>query len=484
MSGKARAWLLYGGSAAIVLALHLATNGTLGFHTDELYYLDAGRHPAFGYVDFPPVVPLLAHLETSILGISPWTLRVLPTLVGAYMVVLSGLYVRRLGGSLVLQGLGLLIAVTAPYFLGSNWVYQTVTFDQATWMTALYWFLCVVIDQRPRQWIYLGVSLGVGLEVKYTILALIASIGIGVLVTPALRAQLRTRYPSIAAGIGLLIWLPNLAWQVAEGFPTLTYIASHSGGGPLGNLLLITVYLFFLLPIWIAGLASLLRDSLLRPIGIACVLPLVLFLFVGKIYYAVGTVPIAIAAGLLALSRVRRPRLRRGLEIASAVAAVLQLVTFLQLTLPITPPQRIHAAHLDDQNELFADSVGWDDIAGQVQAIYQRLPSGQRESTVIVSAYYGVPGALWIYGNPSELPAVVSPQLSDWYWLPAKLTASYALMIDYRPSDVSWMCSSATLVALLTVPYGVKGLEQGAPVTLCVLKAPIASDWGRLRNFS
>src|SRR6516225_12242750 len=91
--------LLFGGAAAAVIALHLATNGTLGFHTDELYYLDSGRHPALGYVDFPPVVPLLARLETRLFGISPWTLRLLPTLLGGFMVALSGLYVRRLGGS-------------------------------------------------------------------------------------------------------------------------------------------------------------------------------------------------------------------------------------------------------------------------------------------------------------------------------------------------------------------------------------------------
>jgi len=30
----------------------------------------------------------------------------------------------------------------------------------------------------------------------------------------------------------------------------------------------------------------------------------------------------------------------------------------------------------------------------------------------------------------------------------------------------------------------VKGLEQGAPVTLCTLSRPLAADWGRLRNFS
>ena len=105
---------LYAAAALVVLVVHLATNGNLGFHTDELYYIDCGRHLELGYVDFPPIVPMLARLETDLLGATPWALRLLPTLLGAFMVVLSGLYVRRLGGSLRLQGLSSLIAVTAP----------------------------------------------------------------------------------------------------------------------------------------------------------------------------------------------------------------------------------------------------------------------------------------------------------------------------------------------------------------------------------
>lgn len=478
--------MIYGAAAAIVVGIHLATNATLGFHTDELYYLDSGRHAAFGYVDFPPIVPLLARLETVILGVSPWNLRLLPTLLGGFMVVLSGLYVRRLGGSLRLQALALLIALVAPYFLGANWVYQTVTFDELTWMVALYWFLCLVLDGRPRYWVLLGITLGVGLEVKFTILGLIAAIGVAILITPSLRSALRTRYPWIAAGIGLLIWAPNFAWQLVNSLPTLTYVLNHqgSGGGPVANFVLITVYLFFLLPIWVAGLVSLLRDPRLRPVAIACLIPLVLFLFVGKIYYAVGTVPIAMAQGLIAISRVRRPRLRAGLEVAVVIACALELVTFAQLTLPITPASRIHAAGLDTQNELFADSVGWHEVADQVTMIYGGLPDAQRSSTLIISAYYGVPGALWIYEDPHRLPVVVSPQLSDWYWLPKGVDATYALMVDYQPSDVTWMCASPALIAHLTVPYQVKGLEQNAPVTLCQLTMPVSSAWGRLRNFA
>ncbi len=477
---------VYGVAVAAIVALHLSTSGTLGFHTDELYYLDAGRHPAWGYVDFPPIVPLLARLETAILGVSPWTLRVLPSLLGGVLVALSGLYVRRLGGSLRLQALALVIGIAAPFFLAANWVFQTVTFDQVTWTVALYWFLCVVLDGRPRHWVYLGITLGIGLEVKFTIVGLIAGMAIAVLASPTLRRALRTPYPWVAAGIALLIWLPNLVWQAANDFPTLAYVTNHSGsgGGPLSYVTEIGVYMFFLLPLWFGGLVSLLRSPQLRPVGIACVVPLVLFLFGGKSYYAAGTVPVAIAQGILALSRVRRPRLRRSLHIAAVVAAVLEFTIFFFIVVPVTPASQLHAKNLDTINEVFADSVGWPEVAHQVAAIYEGLPADQRRSTVIISAYYGVPGALAIYGDPKQLPVVVSPQLSDWYWLPPHVTATYALMVDYQPSEVTWMCSSPRLVAHLTVPYHVQGLEQGAPVTFCSLTGAVASFWPRLRNFS
>jgi hypothetical protein len=58
--------------------------------------------------------------------------------------------------------------------------------------------------------------------------------------------------------------------------------------------------------------------------------------------------------------------------------------------------------------------------------------------------YYGVPGALAIYTDPNTRPLVVSPQLSDYYWLSSNIAAVDALMIDYQPADVAWMCASPT----------------------------------------
>ncbi len=212
--------LLYGCAAAVLIAIRLATNGVLGFHTDELYYMASGRHPAFGYVDYPPIVPLLSRLETAVLGVTPWALRVLPALVGGVNVILCGAYVRKLGGSVQLQALGLLIGVTEPIILGT-FLFQTVIFDQVAWMLSLYWFLSLVIDRTRRNWILLGVTLGLGLEIKFLILALIAGMGFAVVLTPSLRSELRTKYPWIAAALMLLIWAPNVVWQIANGLPTL-----------------------------------------------------------------------------------------------------------------------------------------------------------------------------------------------------------------------------------------------------------------------
>jgi hypothetical protein len=471
-----------------LIVIHLATNGVLGFHIDELYYLASGRHPAFGYVDFPPIVPLLGRLETAVLGVTPWTLRLLPALLGGVSVILCGAYVRKLGGSLGLQALALLAGITEPLILGT-WLFQTVIFDQVAWMLSIYWFLSIVIDRKPRMWVLLGITLGIGLEIKYLILPLILGIGIATLLTPSLRQDLRTKYPWIGGALMLVMWAPNVVWQIANGFPTVAYISNHqgviqSGGGVVNFVVYFLVLLFLLTPLWVAGFITLFRTPSFRPIGIACATPMVVYLFVGKYYYPGPTIPIVMAAGLIALSHARRPRLRSALAIAVVVASLLDFVALLKITVPTTPADRLHATGIDTQDSDLASTVGWPQITSQLTAIYQALPASERASTVIVSSDYGVAGALQIFGNPKLLPASFSPQLSDWYWLPSNLAATDVLMVGYEPSNVAWMCTSARVDGHLTVPYQVVNLESGAPVTFCTLKAPLPELWGRLKDFS
>src|SRR5580700_8977581 len=176
--------LIVGGVAVAVLALHLATNGLYGFHRDEMYYLDSARHLAWGFVDYPPLTPAIARLSLLLFGpTSVWGLRLWPSLAGAVMVVLSAQIAHELGGGRTARILAAIGAATSPVLLGANWLFQTVTFDQLMWMVC-FWVIARLLRTGDRRlWLILGAALGIGLETKYTIVALLAGLAVGIVVT-------------------------------------------------------------------------------------------------------------------------------------------------------------------------------------------------------------------------------------------------------------------------------------------------------------
>ena len=80
-------WLGIALIAAAAFGLEMAVSARYGYARDELYFLAAGHHLAFGYVDQPPLTPLLARISSAAFGDTLAGLRVLPALGLAALVV-------------------------------------------------------------------------------------------------------------------------------------------------------------------------------------------------------------------------------------------------------------------------------------------------------------------------------------------------------------------------------------------------------------
>jgi hypothetical protein len=477
--------------AALKFAIHLATNGVYGFQRDEMYYIISGQHPALGYVDYPPVTPMLAWLNTSIFGISPWTLRLFPALAGAIVVFLAGMCAREMGASRGIAVLASLVTLMSPLLLGANWLFQTVTFDQLTWLIAMYLLLRILRTGSGSLFILLGIDIGIGLETKLTILALCAGIVAAVLMSRDLRPLLRTRYPWIGVLIALVLFAPNVAWQVANAFPSLTYIRNHSSdiSNSGGIVTFIVDFVLFtgplIMPLWIAGLVFLFRDRRLRPMAVLTVVAILLLLPEGKAYYPAPTIPLVLAAGCIALGRIVSLTRRRRLARLVVAAGFIQLVVLLPVILPIVPTTSLHAFGLDKLRQDFADTVGWPNLASQVAGVYDGIPTSRRATTVILANNYGEAGAIDIYGPREHLPQAISPELTFWYWKPSNLHATTLVTVGFNPSDLAFVCGTVARAASVVMPDSVVNQEAGTPILVCTnLRESINAAWVTLRSFS
>src|SRR6266508_5314519 len=116
-------WLIAASMAVVLLSFA----NDYGFNRDELYFVLAGRHPDFGYVDQPPLTPLISAAEAALFGLSPLALRVAPAITAAAGVVLSADIARRLGASRTAQVLTALVVAISGWLAVATSMRQRLT---------------------------------------------------------------------------------------------------------------------------------------------------------------------------------------------------------------------------------------------------------------------------------------------------------------------------------------------------------------------
>jgi hypothetical protein len=98
--------LAWGPLAAVVVAevaLLVAFAGRYGYSRDELYFLRSGHEAALGYLDNPPLTPLVAAAMDTLASGSPAAVRIPSALAAGLVVLLTGLMARKFGGERTAQ---------------------------------------------------------------------------------------------------------------------------------------------------------------------------------------------------------------------------------------------------------------------------------------------------------------------------------------------------------------------------------------------
>ena len=86
------------GIAAASFLLHMIFNNRYGYFRDEFDYIICGWHLAWGYVDQPPLVPLLSRVFLAIFGDSLRAVRLMPVLAISATIILSGMIASNPAG--------------------------------------------------------------------------------------------------------------------------------------------------------------------------------------------------------------------------------------------------------------------------------------------------------------------------------------------------------------------------------------------------
>jgi 4-amino-4-deoxy-L-arabinose transferase-like glycosyltransferase len=158
----------------------------------------------------------------------------------------------------------------------------------------------------------IGAVIGFGMLTKYTMIFFVAGVVIGVLLT-ANRRQLRIPWLWCGVAVSLLVFLPNLIWQVQHTFTSIDFLTSiHARDIRIGRTdnFLVTQLLtgagLLALPLAVAGFVWLFTSGgkQYRLLVWMFIVPLVLFTIAkGRNYYQAPAYPMLFAAGAVRLER-------------------------------------------------------------------------------------------------------------------------------------------------------------------------------------
>ncbi|UKT65833.1 glycosyltransferase family 39 protein [Pedobacter mucosus] len=430
--------------------LHLGSINAYGFHQDELLYMALSEHLSWGYRETPPFIAFMGALGKTVFGNSLTATRIIPALCAGAIVHLTGVITIRLNGKYLAVIIACTTVAFSPAFLATGALFIPQVFDELFWLLSAYLLICFVQKGTDKYLYVLGLVIGIGILVKYTIVIYILGMLFGLSLSDGGRKIWSRKSFYVSIFISFLVILPHIIWQFQNGFPALMHFQE-----------LKETQLIYISPIdftfqqlvvngtgvfvWLAGIWYLSRNNEFKDYrfllwGFIIVMTTLVILN-GKPYYGFGAFPALFAIGGIYLERVFRTFTK---TFKSSFIGVMQIPNlFLSLVvLPYLPIENASAVfewtytHLNIQfplkwedqkihnmNQNYADMIGWDELASKVSRIYLSMDAKQRQQTIFYIEGYGAAGAADYYCEQYPLPKIVSLSSSFAMWAPSKINA-------------------------------------------------------------
>ena len=486
-------WRSAGIAAASSFAVLMMFAGGYGYHRDELYFLACAKRLAWGFVDQPPLTPLIARLSQSVAPGSLVFLRLWPALFMAIVIVLTVLTARELGAGRSGQLAVAVATALCPGLYAAGHLLSTTTLDILLWVALTLLVLRILRTGDVRLWSVAGILIGIGLLNKWTIGFLVGGLLLAIVVGPE-RRLLANRWFAAGVAIALILWLPNLWWQGTHGWPQLRMFvdiqASNSGLGPTIAWLPLQFAISGALgaPLWIAGLRRVLRPGEGRPyraLGIAYLsLAVILAIAAGdKPYYVAALYFPLMAAGAVPFERWWARNAGRARRLVTPVLLGVLTLAGMPIVLPLLPASALANVALQNINYDLGEQIGWPTIVREVARAWDALPESDRAHAVILTSNYGEAGAIERYG--ADLPTPYSGHNSYWWWAtPPPDTATVLAVGEFDVAYLERFFGSVERVGTLDNGLGVENEEQGHGIWVCrAPRAPLSEMWRDFRHY-
>ena len=202
----------------VKLILHFLADYHTGFQGDELLHIESGNYFWFGYMEFPPLIGLLAFIQNTFHSNSVFVHHIFVHIASTIILLYTAKTTIVLGGKTKAVFLVLMCILIAPGFGRSHQLFQPVVFSQLFWVLSFYHVLKYVKFLKVKDLWFLTMTISLGFLTKYDMLFFIIGLPVLFLFKRIRKALILQKF-WIHILCFLLIITPNIIWQILNDYP-------------------------------------------------------------------------------------------------------------------------------------------------------------------------------------------------------------------------------------------------------------------------